>query len=429
MLITGNNPAIKTTSYRVVLPFYFYAALSFLAGTVLLFDSIPVFSGHYFHPKLLAVTHCMALGWGTMMIMGAAHQLVPVLIEGKLYSDLAAYLSFALAALGIPLLVYGFYTFSLGMAAQWGGILIVAAIVVCLFNLAMSMARSKSENVHAVFVFTATLWLLSTTCLGLALLFNFTTLFMLKDSLSYLSLHAHMGIVGWFLLMIIGVGTKLIPMFLISKYSNNKILWLIFILINLGLLSFVFLNLYTSNQLLLLFPLLLTGISLALFVSYCFNSYKHRIRKKVDEQMKLSLLSVLLLLIPLLLLLLIVGLMLLFDKQQNSLVLAYGFLLFFGWISSIILGMSFKTLPFIVWNKVYHKLVGTGITPNPKDLFSRRLFRMMGYCYVPGILIFTSGIVLEQSLVMQGGAVCLFVSAVFYTWNILKIINHKAVKA
>jgi hypothetical protein len=38
------------------------------------------------------------LGWGTMMILGASHQLVPVMIEGKLYSNTLAYLSFAFAA-------------------------------------------------------------------------------------------------------------------------------------------------------------------------------------------------------------------------------------------------------------------------------------------------------------------------------------------
>jgi hypothetical protein len=50
--------------------------------------------------------------------------------------------------------------------------------------------------------------------------------------------------------------------------------------------------------------------------------------------------------------------------------IAYGFIIFFGWITAIILGMTFKTLPFIVWNKVYHQQAGKGKTPNPKDLFS-----------------------------------------------------------
>src|SRR5665213_1574716 len=121
---TVNNGLAKNTSYKVVLPFYLYAGISLLVATILLIFSTPAFFQHYFHPHTLAITHIMALGWGTMMILGASHQLVPVLIEGKLYSNTLAYLSFAFAAIGIPLLVIGFYNFDFGWPAQWGAIFI-----------------------------------------------------------------------------------------------------------------------------------------------------------------------------------------------------------------------------------------------------------------------------------------------------------------
>lgn len=104
----GSNK-VKNTSYKVVLPFYVYGALSFLASMILLLTSTTAFTSHYFSPHLLAITHIMALGWGTMIILGASHQLVPVLIESKLYSNKLAYTSFVLSAIGIPLLVYGLY--------------------------------------------------------------------------------------------------------------------------------------------------------------------------------------------------------------------------------------------------------------------------------------------------------------------------------
>ncbi|HEU5365533.1 MAG TPA: cytochrome C oxidase subunit I, partial [Hanamia sp.] len=111
---TTNTGLAKNTSYKVVLPFYLYGGISLLTATLLLIFSTPAFLQHYFHPHTLAITHLMALGWGTMMILGASHQLVPVLIEGKLYSNALAYLSFAFAGVGIPLLVIGFYHFDFG---------------------------------------------------------------------------------------------------------------------------------------------------------------------------------------------------------------------------------------------------------------------------------------------------------------------------
>src|SRR6187455_3118480 len=110
---TANTETIKTTSWKVVLPFYGYASIAFFVGTVLLFLSTSEITRHYFHPHNLAIIHVMALGWGTMIILGASHQLVPVLIEGSLYSNKLALISFLLAALGIPLLTYGFYVFDM----------------------------------------------------------------------------------------------------------------------------------------------------------------------------------------------------------------------------------------------------------------------------------------------------------------------------
>src|ERR1035437_4713575 len=108
MIFKAGSNSQTTTSYKVVLPFYGYAAISFVVLCLLLFFSAGSFSGHYFQPDILALTHIATLGWGTMIILGAGHQLIPVLIESKLYSNMLAYLTFIFVGSGIPLLVYAF---------------------------------------------------------------------------------------------------------------------------------------------------------------------------------------------------------------------------------------------------------------------------------------------------------------------------------
>lgn len=422
---TGNSEATKTTSWKVVLPFYGYAGISFLIGTILLWLSASEITSHYFLPHTLAITHMMALGWGTMMILGASHQLVPVLIEGKLYSNILAYASFALAAIGIPLLVYGFYVFNMGLPSQCGGLLIILAIIFYVINLVVSMAKSKQENVHAFFILTAAIWLLATTILGLLLLYNFTQPLLSESSLYYLSLHAHIGIVGWFLLMVMGVGSRLIPMFLISKYNNNRQLWWMYGFINGGLLAFVFIFLYTDSKLLLSIPLLAVAAAIVIFSNFCFKSYQQRIRKKVDEQMKVSLLSVLMMLLPVIFLVIIIALLILIPEENVNLIITYGFIIFFGWITAIILGMTFKTLPFIVWNKVYHQLAGKGKTPNPKDLYDNRVFSWMTVFYIVGFVLFTSGMLFQVVIVLQMASALLLLTSFFYNWNVIKVLMHK----
>lgn len=426
MVVTTNNSLVQNTTHKVVIPFYVYAALSFLAATVLLFISGDAFTQHYFHPRTLAITHTMALGWGTMIILGASHQLVPVLIEAKLFSNFLAYVSFVLAAIGIPFLVCSFFHFQFDWVAQTGAILINLAILSYLINLAISISQSKKENVHAVFVFTASAWLLVTTIIGLLLVFNFTKSILPEDSLHYLSLHAHIGIVGWFLLLVIGVSSRLIPMFLISKYDNPKRLWLIYFLVNAGLVVFITMFFLAVPSILFLLPLVSVLIALVLFARFCRNAYKQRLRKQVDEQVKISLLSVVMMLLPLILLLVLIVL-LVFSSANTRLVLAYGFSIFFGWLTAIILGMTFKTLPFIVWNKIYHNKAGMGKTPNPKDLFRTGIFNKMGVLYLAGFGLFIIGIIVASVIVLQVASALLLLAAVLYNFNVFTMLMHKPV--
>lgn len=423
-MVVTNSSLVQNTTHKVVIPFYVYAALSFLAATVLLFLSGNAFTQHYFHPHTLAIIHTMALGWGTMIILGASHQLVPVLIEAKLFSNFLAYASFVLAAIGIPLLVYSFFQFQLNLIAQTGAVLINAAVVCYLINLAVSISKSKSENVHAVFVFTASAWLLVTTIIGLLLLFNFTKSILPQDSLRYLSLHAHIGIVGWFLLLVMGVGSRLIPIFLISKYDDRKELWLIYFLVNGALISFIVLFLSAVGSVLYVIPAAAILLSLVLFGNYCYKAYQQRIRKQVDEQVKISLLSVAMMLLPIVFLLVLIVL-LVFSVDNAKLALAYGFSIFFGWLTAIILGMTFKTLPFIVWNKVYHNKAGLGKTPNPKDLFSASVFNKMGIVYLAGFCLFLAGILWANVIVLQIASALLLITAVLYNFNVAKMLLHK----
>lgn len=429
MIPVAGTGESKTTTHHVVLPFYIYAGISLLVATVFLLCYAPAFLVHHFHPKTLAITHLMALGWGTMIILGASHQLVPVLTESRLFSEKLAFATFILAATGIPLLVLGFFLFDMGWPARRGGELILLAFLLYLLNLGVTISRSKTKSVvHAVFIFAAVLWLVLTSAFGLALVYNFSEPLFPRNSVEFLPLHAHMGVIGWFLLLVIGVGSRLIPMFLVSKYANNRILWLIFYLVNLALVLYIVLFLFSTGGWFYLAPVSLLCSGLALFVLYCYRSYRERIRKRIDAQMRLSLLSVLLMVIPLLILIFVIAMHSMNGMLIDSgIILAYGFVIFFGWITAIILGMTFKTLPFITWNKVYHSRAASGKSPNPKDLFSSALFRLMTLSYISGFILFLAGILSQRIWFLHTGAVLLLLTGIAYNINTIKIILHKPV--
>ncbi|MBS1750568.1 MAG: cytochrome C oxidase subunit I [Bacteroidetes bacterium] len=416
----------QTTNYRVVLPFYVFASISFLVATALLLLHTDIAQLHYFNPHTLAITHIMALGWGTMIIFGASHQLLPVLVEGKLDSTLLAYLTFILMATGIPFLVVGFYIFHTGWVLETGAVLVNAGVILYVINVFRSSFKSKTRSVHSWYMIIASMWLFSTTFFGLLLVCNFNENILPGNSVSYLSIHAHLGIAGWFLLLVIGVGSRLIPMFLISKYTNNKTLWWILGLINAGLASFIIFKILEISAAYYYISLILVLSAIVLFGRHCIKAYKVRIRKNVDEQMKTSLLSVIQMLLPFIALITVLA-FLPADSHPN-IALLYGFCIFFGWITAIILGMTFKTLPFIVWNKVYHKKAHAGKTPAPKELFNEKVYNSMLVVYLSGFGLFIVGIIFMNQLILKSGAAALFTTAVLYVFNTGKTLLHQPKK-
>jgi hypothetical protein len=91
----------------------------------------------------------------------------------------------------------------------------------------------------------------------------------------------------------------------------------------------------------------------------------------------------------------------------------------------MILGMTFKTLPFIIWNKVYHYQAGLGKTPNPKDLFSNILFKSMAVVYLFGFILFVVGVLFANTLLLKSASVFLLITALLYNWNVIKMFLHK----
>ncbi len=419
------NSTQKTTSWKIVVPFYSYAALSFLGLTILLLFAGDSFSGHYFQPRLLAITHMATLGWGTMIILGASHQLLPVLVDGKLYSEKLAKATFITCAIGIPLLVYNFWYFQTVWLMQLGAVLVLSGFLLFALNVFRSIWNSNALQVQVYFLFTATLWLCLTALLGTLLVFNFTYNLFSVSHLEYLRLHAHMGLVGWFLMLVAGVASRLLPMFMISKYSNDKLLLRIFWLINGGLVLFLVDVMFAgiTYRVYLYLCMLLAGI--LLFVVYCRQAWKQRIRKKVEAPVKLSLAAVALLMLPLITAAFLIIQIITGSHMALRLSVVYGSLFLLGWLTAIILGMTFKTLPFIIWNKVYQRLSGKQATPSPKDLFSNRLITWQIIFYVPGFILVEMGILLQNAVLLKTGSVLLLATAIVYNVNVGKLVFHR----
>ncbi|TPE44072.1 hypothetical protein [Pontibacter mangrovi] len=418
---TSNSPG-----KWVVLPHYAFAALAFVALSVLLLFSTDAFSGHYFHPKLLTLTHVAALGWATMLIFGALYQLLPVVLECKLYSEKLATAAFGFLGIGTILLGWSFWHFELGWVLHVAACSLVISFTLFNINVVQTARKAPKWTIESDFIVTSAIWLLVTGLVGLLMAVNFTMPFLPVEHTHYLKLHAHIGMAGWFLLLIIGVGSKLIPMFLLAHHEDTKKLNWSYNLINAGLILFILDHLLFHTSLLPVYAVLVIA-GVALFLLYLRDAAKTRQRQDLDLDlgMKQTFVSLALLLLPLVLVLVVSSKLELPQLLLSSVYLVYGISVFFGFISALILGQTFKTLPFIVWMHAYEGYVGRFKTPLPKDLYSHTILRWQNISYLLGFILLVAGVLLRSEQLILGGAIGFTITSLLYTANVFHLLLHK----
>lgn len=409
----------KAPGNGAVLPFYATGAVMFLVLCVLMLFSPETFTKHYFTPHLLTMVHIAALGWGTMVIFGAAHQLLPVICEQDLYSEkLAAFVWYTLT-LGMILLVTNFWKLTVGWLMIFGGSLVVFSVILYLFNVVQTTRICTKYSIQKLYVLSSAIWLLFTVVMGLLLAINLKFSFFDVSHLEILKLHAHVGFAGWFLQLITGVSSKLVPMFLLGKSKKDFMLKYAFIFQNAGLVLFLADGYFLGVTARVLIYALIVLVGIVCWLLFLFDNYKNRLRKRVELLMKHSFLSFLALIIAVLLIPAV------YFAEGYRWAMLYGTLIFMGWITSIILGKTFKTLPFIIWNDHYKNLSGKVKVPLPKDLYSEKLTVWQFRIFIAAFLVFALGIIVQNVLVIRAGATLWVAVAVLYNVNVFKLILHK----
>ncbi len=402
-----------------VLPFYAAGAIFFLILSVLMFIASGRLQEHFFQGQTLALVHAAALGWGTMIIFGAAYQLLPVICEKDLYSSKLAFISFCFLLIGTLLLINSFWSFKPGNIMTCGGTFVVISASLYNVNVFKTANIKSGLPIHKIFLFSSALWLLATVTIGLLLAINLAYPFFSKNHLEILTIHAHVGLAGWFLQLITGVSTRLVPMFLLGKSDKKKLLRNAFLFQNVGLIGFIadqyFLG--TSDRVYIYFTLVSVGI--VCWLLYLRDVYLHRIKKKLEIQMRQTLLSFVFLFFGLLL----IPIMVSFSDTKWSIL--YGVFLFLGWVSSLILGQTFKTLPFIVWNRHYKTDHGKKKLPLPKDLYEVNWLRYQFWCFIAAMTVLSCGVISNQIILIKIGLFLWIAVALLYISNVVKILLHK----
>jgi len=228
--------------------------------------------------------------------------------------------------------------------------------------------------------------------------------------------------VGFFVMLIVGVSYRLIPMFTLTEVQSKRRAALSILLLNIGLAGSV-VTILLRSPLKLMFAVIAVG-GLVFFGLELRAMLRARKRPVLDWGLK-SFLVAAAMLIPVCLLALVLSWPSLPLNQFFSLLEnVYGFLGLFGVVTLAILGMLHKILPFLVWFGVYSPHVGRAQLPLTTQMVSERAQVGGLFTYLAGLAVMSVAILQESELWVRVGGVCLFASLLFFGWNAARVFSH-----
>ncbi|HWQ91634.1 MAG TPA: cbb3-type cytochrome c oxidase subunit I [Clostridia bacterium] len=441
---TGGIP--HAVSVRLPLRFMVTGVLAFMAGVACLVLRPDILATYHYNQYVIATTHLFVLGWISSVVMGAMYQLVPVALETKLYSERLARWHFILHLVGFVGMVWMFWKWDMKQVGHFGSVFGVG-VLLFLYNLGRTLLRIPHWNTVGVAVASALAWFGMAILAGLMIAAGkcsyetgaatgattmwsgliefleqagrYATRF---DQMAAMHAHAHLGAVGVFVMLIVGISYKLVPMFSLSEVQKPWRAALSVALINLGL-GGAFVTILLRSP----FKLAFTLLTIAGLVFYGFELsaiLAARKRRTLDGAL-IQFITALTLLVPTAGLAVVLswpGLPLtLFTGQLENL---YGFVGLIGVVSLAITGMLYKILPFLVWYSSYGGLIGKRKLPALADLYSARLQKIGFILYLLGLTITAAGIVLSNVWLCRTGAAVLGLSGIFFVVNVGKILSH-----
>lgn len=413
---------VHAPSVALPLRFILTGIVALVVGSAWLVARPIVLSGYHYSPEVLATTHLFVLGWICSVIMGAMYQLVPVALETRLHSERLARWHFVLHVIGFIGMVVMFHLESMKQVGHFGS-LVAMGVGLFVYNLARTLARIPRWNVVAAGIASSLGWLSLTILAGLFLTSaKCWPQINPFQPIAAMHAHAHLGGMGFFVMMIVAVSFKLVPMFTLSEVQSVRRAGWSLALLNAGLAG-VFITVLLSSSWKFAFALVVAG-GLAIYGWEIAAILRARKRSNLDWGMKYFLTAIALL-VPVT----ILGLVLAWPRLPATaltiqLETTYGFLAFIGVVTFAILGMLYKVVPFLVWYSSYSKAIGRSKVPALADLYSPALQAAGYWLFVVGLALTSVATALGHASCVRAGCVVLLASVAVFLVNICKVLSH-----
>ena len=337
-------------------------------------------------PALLGVTHLLTLGFMAMTMLGALFQILPVIGGVPLPG------ARTVASIVHPALALGALALAMGMTLgmQWAIraalALLATAFIVFLVPAARCLLRGDLRDPALRTIGLALLGLVLAISLGATMATAFGWAFALP-LVRLTALHAAWGLLGWTVLLVAGVAQQVVPMFQATApyprwFARAFAPTLVALLLAWSVASWVGMEFLSAS---LTWLILAATASFALVTLWLQRKGRRQRRDPTAWFWTLGMLSLLAAPVAL------GGAQLWGWPENTALPLAIGTLTIVGFALSVISGMLYKIVPFLLWLELQRDLRGR--PPHIKQIMPEHYARLQLWLHAAATLTLLSAAV------------------------------------
>ena len=395
---------------------HFGAALLWLllggAGLVVVAGDLAV--GNFLAPRVLAVTHMFTLGVLTTTIYGALYQFFPGALGVEIRSVRVATWSWALHTIGTIALVVGFWSWRPALLGI-GWVLLFGANFGSSWNLLPQRRKAPHGLVVGRYVAAGHIAFGTAMLVALARIGNSLGWWSV-DRMAVITSHFHLAVFGFVVFTAVGVGSWMLPMFLLAARAPTwPLRWI-------GPVGLAGLAALTTGAL-AGWPAVTTGggalvlASALLYLCQLAMYFRFAERRPVDPAMAHVALGVLHFALAVAL-----GASILAGNASIRSWTAYGVLAIVGWLVLLVVGVLYKILPFLAWMNLFGPRAAQQGAPRQEDLTSVALVRLSLALFAPGVWGLAGGVLAGSRPVVLAGAACYLAGVLTVLGQYLRIL-------
>ncbi|OFW48161.1 MAG: hypothetical protein A3G77_04835 [Acidobacteria bacterium RIFCSPLOWO2_12_FULL_68_19] len=373
-------------------------------------------AGFFYHAWMVALVHLVTLGWITFSIFGAFYIVGPLALRTDMRARRMDVVAWVLGLGGLAGMVGHFWIEEYsGMA--WSATPVACAVLFMTTRIAAAIWRAPiaaAVRLHVVLA-CVNVWLAAG--MGILIAIDRATPVLPGFVLSNVFAHAHLAAVGWAVMMVVGIGYRLLPMVLPSKMPAGRSMYASAILLEAGVLG-LFVTLLAHSAWSVLFGILIAA-GLGVFGAHVVWMLRHPAPKPSGAPpfefavahaacAGASLVAAL-----------VLGLALVVvptSEESLHAAAAYGVLGLVGFLAQMVVAMEARLLPMVTWCWAFASNGYQVPPPPPHAMRDRRLQALVLAGWVVGVPALAAGMALESAPLVGVGA-----------WTLLSAVGIAAI--